>query len=401
MQSQLVATEDQVKVLREDNNRLEAALAVERGGRDPDALKKAHHELHLVSYKLARVMRIFDEFKVKRPDPGAELREFATDEYLRQIVANVEERMALQSRKRSTANGEQSAPPETEVAMLSRGVVESDGAVVLEAAVESSGAVVLEDKVAPESKGTTEPEQSGEPDTEMQPETVGNSESNAQPDLMGGSGATTDVPMTDAVNNSGGNTEPRMAVASNDVPDTTEQPESSVVQNVQAEPSIRAELALPADRSTTPSQGNRNDSTSTLLVSPPIVVDETNPAAEVLKILIGAASVIVYDAPRKVKVEMVNEEKQREVSFFLSWSEYGMTFSKDVVRLEERDWPDFLNEDCIEFDFSQAPTFLVLVMSAVHGFTLQQTGENIEEPRHSDEPAAIGASAPMTSPNTH
>lgn len=386
-QTQLTATEEQVKVLREDNNRLEAALAVERGARDPDALKKARHELHLVNYRLARVLRIFDEFKVKRPDIRADLRTFVTDEYLRDFVASVEERIAVQCQKDTEDKMRRSDPPRDGVAMVLEGARERDGAVVLEGYVEPDGAVMLEGAVSP--KRTIVSERSRGTNLDRKPEDVQDEGGTEQPKETNGHGNTKDAQMTDVIGDWGGITEPDLAEVKSGVVNASEQPENNVIQNMHADPSTHTTLAAPIDSLAVPSQNGRDEPALTPVEAPPVIIDETNPAAEVLKILIGAASVAVYDAPRRVKVEMINEAKEREVSFFLSWSGDGMTFSKDTVRLEERDRPEFLNEDCIEFDFSQAPTFLVLVMSAVHGFALQNTSENPGEPERVEESTVV------------
>lgn len=284
LRKQLTATEAQVAVLREDNNRLEAALAVERAARDPDALPKARHDLHLVTYKLLRVLKIFDHLHLQRPDVDVRPADFVNDDFLVEFGKRVEAHFArkLSWQRSPVEPGPVLTAPE-----------------IKEPAADFGDARVLSRDSDPRS-----------------------------------------VPVDDR---------------------TTQRAQS----DPQSDP--------PAHAVSAPSKGN------------PVLVDASNPAAELLRLLIGASSVEVHESPPRVRIQIANEEGTRDAAFFLSCEDGIVTATKDFVKFDQPQLPHFLTETSIEFEVDQAPNFLILFMGAILDFSVEPAGkqtdvENIASP---------------------
>lgn len=149
-------------------------------------------------------------------------------------------------------------------------------------------------------------------------------------------------------------------------------------------PDATATTTAPAlnEQTGEPAQPQKPLSSSVLAESdtlPASIIDESNPAAECLRILIGATSIAVYQNPRRVKITMRNPDKHREASFWLAWKEESMEYTQDSLNMEDEVCPDFLKEYAIDFDLAQAPRFLLLVMGAVFDMNI--------EPKADPEPA--------------
>eukprot|EP00177_Eucheuma_denticulatum_P002537 GFKZ01004559.1.p1 GENE.GFKZ01004559.1~~GFKZ01004559.1.p1 ORF type:complete len:318 (+),score=49.14 GFKZ01004559.1:112-1065(+) len=266
VRKQLTATEAQVAVLREDNNRLEAALAVERAAREPDALRKAQHDLHLVKYKLLRVLKIFDCLHLQRPDVNVRPGDFVTDEFLADFCKRVEAHFE-QKLNREECHGE---PRPASAAPESR---------------KPAGVVGVDHVVAPASDSRSIP---------------------------------------------GG--------------DYTPQPGQS---DPRAKP-------VPSPR-----KGS------------PVLIDASNPAAEIMRLLIGASSVEVHQSPPEVRIQMANEEGTRDAAFFLSLRDGVLTASREFIKFDGPQLPVHLAETPMEFDVHEAPNFLIALMGAIFDFTVQ------------------------------
>ncbi|CDF39148.1 unnamed protein product [Chondrus crispus] len=106
----------------------------------------------------------------------------------------------------------------------------------------------------------------------------------------------------------------------------------------------------------------------------PLVAD-TSPTVECVRMLIGADSIAVSDDPARIKIDMSNPEKKRALSFWLSWKDDVICYTRESVEVEEDSCPMFLKEYSIEFEVGQAPNFLVLVMGAMFDFRVKPKSE--------------------------
>lgn len=106
------------------------------------------------------------------------------------------------------------------------------------------------------------------------------------------------------------------------------------------------------------------------------IIDDSNPAAECLRILIGATNIAVYENPRRIKITITNEEKHREASFWLAWKDGSMEYTQQSLTMEDDVCPDFLKEYAIDFDVAQAPRFLLLVMGALFDMNIEPKADS-------------------------
>lgn len=285
LQKQVSATETQVTLLRQENNRLEAALAVERAGRDPDALRSARHNLHLVTYKLHRVMKIFDNFQIQRPDINVGIADFVTDDFLREFSARVEAHFARK---------------------LNRVGISFDSKPAL---------------AVPPRRRSPENDEDVAPAFETQ-------------------------------------------AAMEDYPDSQAAQENSAAEIVP----VAAAAAAP-----TPSMQHNT------------LVDDSNPAADMVRLLIGSSSVKVYDSPPRVRIHIGNEQGTREAAFFLTRNDGMITATRDFINFNQPHHFCLMTEAEIHFEVEQAPNFLILLMGAIFDFSVlpssRQTDlENINSP---------------------
>lgn len=116
-------------------------------------------------------------------------------------------------------------------------------------------------------------------------------------------------------------------------------------------------------------------------------VHNTNITVECLRMLIGADSIVLSDDPTRIKIEMRNPEKKRALSFWLAWKGNVICYTREAVQVEEDSCPMFLKEYSIEFEVSQAPNFLVLVMGAMFDFKVKPKSEPKleDDAAHGDE----------------
>lgn len=291
------AAEAMAEDLREENHRLQAALAVERASRASDELQRARSSYHRELYRISRLLRIFDALDMPRPsvsDDDDNLNEFIPDSLLQELRARYHSNKAANH---------------------------------------------VTVKLSGEESGSGNP-LNDQPDTQME----------ASNDDMPGKG---DAPAHSMPEPRPARTGEYQGPVVEEPPGTTA--ELSVARTSEAEDAN----SLKRPKSLLESDFPESD------VLPASIIDDTNPAAECLRILIGASSVAVFEEPRRVKITIDNPDKQREVSFWLAWKDGSMEYTQESVRLEDLVCPDFLKEYAIDFELAQAPRFLLLVLGAV------------------------------------
>lgn len=91
-----------------------------------------------------------------------------------------------------------------------------------------------------------------------------------------------------------------------------------------------------------------------------------NSALECLRLILGAAEVVPSsNRPNTFKFILRNDLLKREMSFWLSWTETTFTYTKINIDIPEKDAPEFLSEQSIDFDVRQGPNFLLQVLGCV------------------------------------
>lgn len=90
-----------------------------------------------------------------------------------------------------------------------------------------------------------------------------------------------------------------------------------------------------------------------------------NSALECLRLILGAAEVVPSSRPNTFKFILRNDMLKREMSFWLSWTETTFTYTKINIDIPEKDAPEFLSEQSIDFDVRQGPNFLLQVLGCV------------------------------------
>lgn len=97
-------------------------------------------------------------------------------------------------------------------------------------------------------------------------------------------------------------------------------------------------------------------------------VDESiqfNSALECLRLILGAAEIVPSSRPNTFKFILRNEMLKREMSFWLSWTDTTFTYTKINIDIPEKDAPEFVSEQSIDFDVRQGPNFLLQVLGCV------------------------------------
>lgn len=306
LRAKLSAVEALNSGLREENNRVQAALAVERAARDGDELTRLRRDVHLISHRLSRALRLFDAVGLDPPDPQAPLEQFITDEFLEHFPA-------LAARSLAKRVGQPILPGDETEMGDAQPTPERDN-----------------------NDAQTTPKEPVEPPAEVAKEVAPTSQPAEQP----------------AIVSSDGNAQAQA--------------------QAQAQMGSSSESVPPPNAATPPAE------------KPPIVVDETNPTAECLRMLIGADSISLYEDPARIKIDMTNDEKKRALSFWLQWKDGVIEYTRQSVEVEDDSCPNFLREYSIEFEVAQAPNFLVLVMGAMFDFRIEPKSE----PTLEEDPAA-------------
>lgn len=90
-----------------------------------------------------------------------------------------------------------------------------------------------------------------------------------------------------------------------------------------------------------------------------------NTALELMRLLFGAAEISTSEQPNCFKFVLRNAILQREMSFWLSWTDTTFTYTRINMDIPEKDAPEFWPEDSIEFDVRQGPNFLLQVLGSL------------------------------------
>lgn len=343
---QLSSCESEVEVLKEDNNRLQAALAVVQGARDSDALNKAKHDLHLVNYRYSRIMKFFDRLKLERPSTRTDLRMFMSDDHIEDAISKLNEMFT----KRAEQKVNRQKKKDFDMSNGENWVEEKDDAQV----------TPVVEKNPAESNGANHTQQVQK--EQVDPVAIGENTNDVQ--MSDAPGEVENIPPKE-------NDKPAEEVK-NAVLDGQEQPEGTVLPD-QTKSTNEAEKLVTGPEATLIGDPNNADF-----------------IADVLRVLIGASSVALHESKKQVRVQMLNEAKKRSLVFSLSWTGEALRFWKESSSFGDDELPglpSFLKEeDSIEFESAQAPNFLLTTMGAMLDFQVSSTIEESEPIKQTEDP---------------